>query len=291
MKRCLFFIIFLLSLSLIGKEVFFVPGWRTGYSGRDGCIRIMRDIWPGTPIIAKPWKSLGLFSEVKENAREYTVALLAEIRAMPAARRRELILVGHSIGASIVVEVLTNLAKDGSQIREVVLLGAALPNDDPRLWDVLKAVRQRCYSVAFAGDGVLKLLYPFSENNTPLGISGWRYSHPRFVETRVDNSFSFFNHFAYLYLEALENFYDTHPPYPSVVSVKNGCAPYSSDEDKIYWTVVEFCGSWELQKHRLHNIYRIADPGKMVRAAGDEKTVRDIFADIKSQLSVPRGAK
>ena len=277
------------AMVLSGQEVFLVPGWRTGYSGRDGCVRIMRDIWPGSDITVKSWNSLVSYSEAKKNAAEYTKVLLKELLDMPESRRRELIIVGHSIGADITVNILCSLAERNMTIREVALLGAALPYDDPRVWQVLKAVRGRCYNVVFPGDAVLRLLYSFSEGSSPLGAKGWKFSHSRFVEANIEKNFSFYNHYAYLYLEQLDALVDSLPPYPVDIRVMYGCQPYPFDEKAIYWDEVELFQDWKLQKHRVSGEYRIVDDRNLVRARGKADLMQQSFADVKRQL--PPGMK
>ena len=284
MKKTVFIVAFLALVTLSGKEVFFIPGWRTGSSARAGCVRIMHDIWPGVPITVKSWNSLVSYEEARKNAAEFSKELLNEIRSMPVSRRKELILVGHSIGASIALEVISQLAKGNMQIYEAALLGAAVPDDDPRMWSVFKVVRTRCYGVVFPGDAVLKLLYPLSEPGTPLGLSGWKFHHPRWIEAKVEQKLSFFNHYAYLYLEALDRLVDSMPS-PQEIKIANAAVPYYFDENGIYWQQVENFSCWELQKHLFYPEFRILDPEKRVRATGTEADMRSIFTDILRQLS------
>ena len=284
MKNLFFIIAFLATAVLSGREVFFVPGWRTGYSAREGCVRIMRDIWPGVPITVKSWNSRVSYEEARNNAAAFSKKLFDEIRSMPEARRRELILVGHSIGAKIALEVISCLADENMQILEAALLGAAVPDDDARMWDLFKVVRTRCYGVAFSGDAVLKLLYPLSETGTPLGVAGWKFHHPRWVEARIGQKLSFFNHYAYLYLEELDRLIDSLPP-PQEIVIADAVVPYHWDENGLYWQKIDNVSKWELQKHLFYPEFRILDPEKRVRYTGSEDAARKTFADIVRQLS------
>ncbi|MBR7107674.1 MAG: DUF726 domain-containing protein [Lentisphaeria bacterium] len=284
MKKVFFIVAFLAFSLLSAREVFFVPGWRTGSSAREGCVRIMRDIWPGVPISVKSWNSRVPYKEARNNAASFSKELFNEIRSMPESRRRDLILVGHSIGAGIVLEVISNLAAENMQILEAALLGGAVPDDDARMWDLFKVVRTRCYGVAFAGDAVLKLLYPLSESGSPLGLTGWKFCHPRWVETRIEQKLSFFNHYAYLYLEELDRLVDSLPP-PREIVISDAVAPYHFDENGLYWQKVDNVSDWELQKHLFYPDFRILDPEKRVRYTGSEAPARRTFADIVRQLS------
>ena len=119
---------------------------------------------------------------------------------MPETRRKQLILVGHSLGAAIVLDILDYLAEHDMKISEAALLGAPVPDDALSVFRAFSAVEKRLSNVAFSGDAILKLFYPWHLGK-PLGIAGWRYAHPRFAQTVVKPEFSFTNHYAYIYLE------------------------------------------------------------------------------------------
>ena len=88
----------------VSGEVWFVPGWRTGFSSRDGCVRILKDIYPGQNIRVCSWDSLQPWQTAVRNSREFTGKLNQEIMRLDHSRRRDIILVGHSIGGEIVLE-------------------------------------------------------------------------------------------------------------------------------------------------------------------------------------------
>lgn len=286
MKRSvILFILFFVSVCSAG-EVFFVPGWRTGNSSRAGCVRIIHDIWPGMPVTVKSWDSLVSLEEAKQNAATYTGALLKEILAMPAERRRELILTGHSLGAVIVLDILNELAERKMQIKAAALLGAPVPNNDPVIFRALDVVQKYCYNVAFTGDGVLRLLCPLSGTGEPLGVRGWQFSHPRFVESVVTQPFSLYNHFAYRYLEELDRLVDTHEA--KLIHIPGGCEPYFYDENGFFWRKQEEFASWQLQYHIINGKFRIVDPQNQVRLDGTESTARNGFEYLKNHLSAEK---
>ena len=283
MKNFVTSLLLLCAMLSHAGEVFFVPGWRTGNSSRVGCVRIINDIWPGMPVTVKSWDSLVTLEEAKQNAATYTGTLLKEILDMPAERRRELILAGHSLGAVIVLEILDELAGRKMQIKEAALLGAPVPNNDPVIFRALDAVQKYCYNVAFTGDGVLRLLCPLSGTAEPLGVNGWKFSHPRFVESVVTLPFSLYNHFAYRYLEELDRLTDTHEA--KQIRIPGGCEPYFYDENGIFWRKQEEFASWQLQSHIINGKFRIVDPQNQVRLEGTESTARSGFEHLKNHLS------
>ena len=197
------------SFAVSGKEVFFVPGWRTGDSSRAGCVRIMRDIWPGYDISVKSWNSNVALTDAIKNAEHCADLLKKGISAMPEARRKNLILAGHSLGGAVVLDVLDHLAKNKMKISGAALLGTPAAADDPRLPQIMAALDGRCYNVAFAGDTLLQFLYSFNAQGKPLGVGGSSFKHPRFVEHVEKNEPDLTNHFAYKYLEVLDRVVDS----------------------------------------------------------------------------------
>lgn len=198
-----------MMFNLGAKEVFFVPGWRTGNSSRAGCVRIMRDIYPGYDITVKSWNSRVALTDAVKNAEFCAEQLKKEITSMPEARRKQLILVGHSLGSAVVLDVLDCLAHHKMKISGAALLGTPVAADDPRLARGIEAVEKMCYNVAFSGDTLLQFLYSFTSPGKPMGVGGSNFKHPRFVEHIERNEPDLTNHFAYKYLEVLDRVVDS----------------------------------------------------------------------------------
>lgn len=209
MKKYMFLFTVVLSIAASGKEVFFVPGWRTGNSSRAGCVRIMRDIYPGYDITVKSWNSRVALTDAVKNAESCAEQLKKEITSMPEARRKQLILVGHSLGSAVVLDVLDYLAHHKMKISGAALLGTPVAADDPRLARGIEAVEKMCYNVAFSGDTLLQFLYSFTSPGKPMGVGGSNFKHPRFVEHIERNEPDLTNHFAYKYLEVLDRVVDS----------------------------------------------------------------------------------
>ena len=268
-------------------DVFLVPGWRTGFSGRDGCVRIMKDVFPGKKIVVKSWDSLQPWHITKRNARVQTEKLLMEILAMPENDRRELILVGHSIGAQIVVDILCELARRKMKIHSVSLLGGALPDDDPRISGSLEAIRFYCTIVYNPDDWVLKYLFPLDNSmHAPLGLNGWSGSDHRVFEARTHSDrFGFCNHFAYIYLEELDRLMSRIPPErPEVKVIQDEINIERVPADNICWDTILSHGGWKLQKNCTGGLCRILDDHCVRRAWGSEDKMRESFADLCRQL-------
>ena len=263
------------------KEVFFIPGWKTGYSAREGCVAILKDIYPGVKITVKSWNSDVSWREAKKNAEEFTAVLAEELLSMNDERRRELILVGHSLGAKILLDAIMTLRDKDLKVSEIVLLGAALPYDCEDIRSLLPVSRTIFFNVCFPDDALLKLLYPMFEGNIALGSSGWAYSDRRFVEYAVpETKLSFFNHYAYIYLEQFGSFRPVALKKYRESLFPRGCA--GADErdcdSGIYWKTVERRGKFRLQRHFAGSMYRIIDSDSRVLSRGREQQIKEWFA-------------
>ena len=281
----LFFILFMMLPA--AADVFFIPGWRPGFSGRDGCVRILKDVYPGKVIQVKSWDSLQDWQTAKINAEKQTVQLLQEIIAMPDAQRRELILVGHSIGAKIVIDILHELTLKKLQIHSMALLGGAVPDDYPRIETALQAITGNCCIIYNPDDLVLKLLFPLDNmSGVPLGLNGWPGKNHKVFEARAHSDRSgFFNHFAYIYLEELDRLTDTLPPgIPEIVVLQDDNNEERVPADQIFWLTVGSCQNWKLQKNTFSGKHRIIDPGNIRKASGSKEKMIKAFEYIRKQL-------
>lgn len=285
-----FFILLLMFTTLpLAAEVFFIPGWQTGVdSSRDGCVRILRDIFPDETISVQSWDGMDLqWSYVKAKAEAHTRKVLERILAMPEDQRRELVVVGHSIGARIAIEVLCELARRNMKVHSSVFLGGAIGDDDPRIRRSLDAIRFTCCIVYNPDDWVLKYLYPMGEvlGHTPLGLTGWSEWDSRVFESRAPNErFGPFNHYAYLYLYELARLYSRLPEFREVVVIQDEENIERHPGDELFWETVESFGGWKLQKNIYSGKFRILDDHFIRRANGSENKMRESFTDVKRQL-------
>lgn len=287
--RYLFFIFLLLSLKVSG-EVFFVPGWRTGFDSRDLCVVRLKEAYPEEKITVKSWDSLQPWDVTKENARKQTAKLLEEVLAMSPENRGNLILVGHSIGAQIAVDILYELSLRGMKIHSAALLGAAVNDDDPRIEALLGAIKNYCCIVYNPDDWVLRYLFPLDNSlHSPLGLNGWIGKNPQVYEMKaVSDRFGFCNHYAYIYLDALICLVKKLPPeYPDVQVLQDESNKERVPADEIFWESVDNFRDWQLQKS-IDGKFRILDPQGKRRANGSEVKMREAFADVKKQLTAEK---
>lgn len=282
-----YFLLFFLLLSLpVLGDVFFVPGWRTGFDGRELSVNILKKTFPATGIVVKSWDSLQPWDVTKRNAVVHTGKLLEEIIALPEKEREELILIGHSIGADIVVDILCQLEKRGMKVHSAALLGAALPDDDPRIVRALEALRNYCCIVYNPDDWVLRYLFPLDNSmHSPLGLNGWTGKDFRVYEIRAESDrYGFCNHYAYIYVENLDRLIRKLPrEFPDVTVIQDEPNTVRIPADMVYWETVDTFRNWQLQKS-VYGKYRILDPWGKRRANGSKEKMQTSFADIQEQL-------
>ena len=281
-------IIFLLPLR---AEVFFIPGWRVGFAKREGINRRLLEAFPGKKITVKAWDSRQPWDVTKKNAEEVMEKFFQEISAMPESARRDLILVGHSIGAKIVVEILNKLADEGKKIHSAALLGAAIAENDSRIERALDALRFYCFNIYNPGDWVLLFLFPLDNfGTTSLGLYGWHGSDHRFFEAAVTHSdrVAFANHYAYIYLDELGIMLKNIPRFAEIDVLQDEYNIPRIPADMLYWHKIREYQGWLLQKNSAGK-YRILDPDGVRRAQGCEKKMKKSFADLAEKLksSVP----
>ena len=282
----LFFVFAVLPAAAV--EIFFVPGWRTACDDPRGLtVNELEKVYPGRKITVKSWDAKQSWNQTKINAEVHTRKLIDELVNMPDCRRRELILVGHSIGAKIVVDVLNELRRRGMVVHSSALLGGALLNDDAAIANSLDAIRHYCCIVYNPDDWVLKLLYPLDNwMHTPLGLYGWTGRDYRVFESRAPKKLAgFYNHYAYLYVMELDRLVDQLPPErPTVKVLQDEPNKVRKPADQVFWIAIERFGGWKLQCNKDSGKFRIIDDLGFRRACGSENKMRAAFEDVKKQL-------
>lgn len=123
-------------------------------------------------LIYRPSKSiLTKWYEAHKKARNVARDLAKSIASMPKYKRENMVLIGHSLGAYIVVKTLASLAGRHMKISNAVLLGAAVDNNEPSLSAARRATIGSIDFTVNSLDWAL-WLYPFVSYHTALGFSG-----------------------------------------------------------------------------------------------------------------------
>lgn len=166
-----------MSFVLVGtpqERVIYVPGWHRCHRGADEAFCAVQTTFPGTIVSTYDWDGNCRWKNARTNADAAAAELAAELMAMPEDNLSQLTLVGHSLGARIIVRALAKLAVEGKKIKTAVILAAAMPSNDPDAQNFTAATIEQATIVCNPKDTMLKYGYrPFGgEKAQALGLNG-----------------------------------------------------------------------------------------------------------------------
>ena len=164
------------------KRVILAPGWLSEDDDCSDVIETLRPVYPNAAFERFSWLS----NKPWQDARDYIDGqgardLLNFVRE--GGDMATVALVGHSLGARLVVRALARLAeespkkpfwarKPSNRIGQAFLLGAAIDADDPDLKLATGGVNAPLCNFFNRADRVLSYVYRIAEQKTPLGLSG-----------------------------------------------------------------------------------------------------------------------
>ncbi len=156
------------------ERVMYVPGWHRCHRGADEAFRAVQTAFLGTVVSTYDWDGNCRWKNARTNADAEAAKLADELMSMPEEKLNQLTLVGHSLGARIVIRALAKIAKDGKRVKRAVILAAAIPNNDPDIAAFTAASREEVAIVCNPKDVLLKWGYrPFGgEKARALGLNG-----------------------------------------------------------------------------------------------------------------------
>ena len=300
--------------------IYYIPGWRGEGKGKGDKDLILAFPgaqykcfdWPGRK---KGWKNALL------NSEKVWRHLADELIALSDDERSRVTLVGHSLGARIVVRVLAELGRHRLKVKRGVLLATAIPNDDSDLACMGCGVELRILAMCNPMDSTLKYLYSVlgGEDGVAYGMDGSADELENVNEiavltrkTDVSRTLKYalavacggggflayvflawkcvdtaINHFATYYLSKLRDFLDGEIngyEYPLVVQDWVNLE-WETMNWHVCWDVLSKVDGWELQWNKNSGHCRILDPAGVRRAYGRESVMRKSFAKIKSRLA------
>ena len=154
--------------------VIYVPGWHRCHRGADEAFHSVQTTFPGTVVSTYDWDGNCRWKNARTNADAAAAKLAGELMSMPDDKLSQLTLVGHSLGARIIVRALAKLAVEGNKIKTAVILAAAMPSNDPDALNFTAATIEQATIVCNPKDTMLKYGYhPFGgEKARALGLNG-----------------------------------------------------------------------------------------------------------------------
>ena len=156
-------------------EVIFVYGW-SGDKRAPDARPALEKIFPGYRITLWGWDARSWrFPKAETSAEAEAVKLAGELAKLPREEREKIILVGHSLGARIVIKAMAKLSESQLYIDRGIFLGAAIPDDDPAIAAAITASRRSNINIYHPQDNALRHGYESWSLSCPLGVFGYAF--------------------------------------------------------------------------------------------------------------------
>ena len=291
-------------MAVLAATVWFIPGWLRTAEPHEGIMECVSNAFPEASIEFKNWDGDNLVWPLSvDSADKESWRFAFEVAMMPPEARTNLTLVGHSLGGRITARVLARLAENGLKVKQAILMGAAIPANDPDLVKMGLATELPVLAVCNPKDHVLRYVYAtvggegavaFGANGTPTPCANVvECVTPTNITSEVDIGGiwakkvikDIANHHEKFYLEYARRILGGEEPSGKVMVPQGfpGVEGHVMDSE-IWWTVLDSSGGWKLEKNKVTGHCRIIDPGRLRKAWGREAEMRSAFEKVKQQL-------
>ena len=291
-------------MAVLAATVWFIPGWLRTAEPHEGIMECVSNAFPEASVEFKAWDGDNLVWPLSvDSADKESWRFAFEVAMMPPEARTNLTLVGHSLGGRITARVLARLAENGLKVKQAILMGAAIPANDPDLVKMGLATELPVLAVCNPKDHVLRYVYAtvggegavaFGANGTPTPCANVvECVTPTNITSEVDIGGiwakkvikDIANHHEKFYLEYARRILGGEEPSGKVMVPQGfpGVEGHVMDSE-IWWTVLDSSGGWKLEKNKVTGHCRIIDPDKLRKAWGREAEMRSAFEKVKQQL-------
>ena len=291
-------------MAIMAATVWFIPGWLRTAEPHEGIMECVSNAFPEASVEFKNWDGDNLVWPLSvDSADKESWRFAFEVAMMPPEARTNLTLVGHSLGGRITARVLARLAENGLKVKQAILMGAAIPANDPDLVKMGLATELPVLAVCNPKDHVLRYVYAtvggegavaFGANGTPTPCENVvECVTPTNITSEVDIGGiwakkmikDIANHHEKFYLEYARRILGGEEPSGKVMVPQGfpGVEGHVMDSE-IWWTVLDSSGGWKLEKNKVTGHCRIIDPDKLRKAWGRESEMRAAFEKVKNQL-------
>ena len=291
-------------MAIMAATVWFIPGWLRTAEPHEGILECVSNAFPEASVEFKAWDGDNLVWPLSvDSADKESWRFAFEVAMMPPEARTNLTLVGHSLGGRITARVLARLAENGLKVKQAILMGAAIPANDPDLAKMGLATELPVLAVCNPKDHVLRYVYAtvggegsvaFGANGTPTPCTNVvECVTPTNITSEVDIGGiwakkvikDIANHHEKFYLEYARRILGGEEPSGKVMVPQGfpGVEGHVMDSE-IWWTVLDSSGGWKLEKNKVTGHCRIIDPDKLRKAWGRESEMRAAFEKVKNQL-------
>ena len=298
-----------MTMAVMAATVWFIPGWLRTAEPREGIMECVSNAFPEASVEFKNWDGdnvvwpLAVDSADKESWR-----FAFEVAMMPPEERARLTLIGHSLGGRITARVLARLAEHGLKVRQAILMGAAIPSDDPDLEKMGRASELPVLAICNPDDHTLRYVYAMvgGENAVAFGANGTLAPCENVVEcvtptnitreVRIDGLWAksqalkdIANHHEKFYLEYAQRILGGEEPSGKIMVPQGfpGVEGHVMDAG-IWWDVLADSSGWKLERNKVTGHCRILDPNKLRTAWGREAEMRAAFEKVVQQLGPAR---
>ncbi len=168
------------------ENIIINPGWLTEKSDCQQEKEAFQAIYPNSRIIVLNWKSCSFWEDAcRQVDHEASDQLLDQLEHLSG----KTVLVGHSLGARIIVRALVKIFKyDRIQkydIDHFILMGAAVDRTDPDL-DLFSSLGDiPVYNFYRKTDRILGYIYQSYEHKEPLGLLGSLGNNANFIDLKI----------------------------------------------------------------------------------------------------------
>jgi hypothetical protein len=288
----------------MAATVWFIPGWLRTAEPHEGILECVSNAFPEASVEFKAWDGDNLVWPLSvDSADKESWRFAFEVAMMPPEARTNLTLVGHSLGGRITARVLARLAENGLKVKQAILMGAAIPANDPDLVKMGLATELPVLAVCNPKDHVLRYVYATvgGEGAVAFGANGTSTPCTNVVECVTPTNITsevdiggiwakkvikdIANHHEKFYLEYARRILGGEEPSGKVMVPQGfpGVEGHVMDSE-IWWTVLDSSGGWKLEKNKVTGHCRIIDPDKLRKAWGREAEMRSAFEKVKNQL-------
>ena len=277
-----------MTMAIMAATVWFIPGWLRTAEPHEGIMECVSNAFPEASVEFKAWDGDNLVWPLSvDSADKESWRFAFEVAMMPPEARTNLTLVGHSLGGRITARVLARLAENGLKVKQAILMGAAIPANDPDLVKMGLATELPVLAVCNPKDHVLRYVYAtvggegavaFGANGTPTPCANVvECVTPTNITSEVDIGGiwakkvikDIANHHEKFYLEYARRILGGEEPSGKVMVPQGfpGVEGHVMDSE-IWWTVLDSSGGWKLEKNKVTGHCRIIDPDKLRKAWG-----------------------
>ena len=307
------------------KRILYVHGWLPLPDMTcDEDLRIIQSIFPNDHVELIDWGGRTAdFNLALEQSEHYVLNFADRFSLMSDKERENTVLLGHSLGARIIIKTMALLRKQNKSIRYGVFLAAAIPHDDNCIHEAIQNSIEPSINIYYYNDYVLKHLYSVSDSSkNALGTYGYAFPFNQHqmiqIEMELDSTpvssvadyiEDLKKHGIIHYLDCLKEKtpFIEHIKASSLDSIDNSTSIESINKINVIqdnlnfpvkiidigWDTVDSFEHWRLQRKSPSEgaLYRILDPLDFQKANGSKTKMEYSFQQIKEQLIQDRAIK